>query len=74
MILFVVSRMLRHLSLLRQTAVLLVSGDFTARSPLINSNDAIGLLSATLNTMAQQINSLLKSLEERSRQLEECTI
>ncbi|MGL4374978.1 MAG: transporter substrate-binding protein, partial [Microcoleaceae cyanobacterium] len=90
MILFVVSRMLRNLSLLRQTAALLVSGDFTARSrhdapisrrpsngrspsPLINSNDAIGLLSETLNTMAQQINSLLKSLEARSRQLEERT-
>ena len=72
-ILFVVSRMLRNLSLLRQTAELLVSGDFTARSPLINSNDAIGLLSETLNTMAQQINSLLKSLEARSRQLEERT-
>ncbi len=73
MILFVISRMLRHLSLLRQTAALLVSGDFTARAPLINSNDAIGLLSETLNTMAQQINSLLKSLEARSRQLEERT-
>lgn len=91
MILFVVSRMLRNLSLLRQTAELLVSGDFTAPSrydapgisrrpsngrspsPLINSNDAIGLLSETLNTMAQQINSLLKSLEARSRQLEERT-
>jgi urea transport system substrate-binding protein len=82
-ILFVVSRMLHNLSLLRQTAALLVSGDFTAPSrrlrdgrsgsPFINSNDAIGLLSETLNTMAQQINSLLKSLEARSRQLEERT-
>lgn len=66
----VVTRLIRHLSTLRQTAEQMASGDFSARSPVV-SNDAIGVLSSTLNTMAQQIGSLLASLEVRSRQLEE---
>ncbi|PSB41664.1 urea ABC transporter substrate-binding protein [filamentous cyanobacterium Phorm 6] len=65
-----VSAIIRNLGLLRETAELMASGDFTVRSPVV-SNDAIGVLSSTLNTMAQQINSLLKGLEVRQRQLEE---
>ncbi|MBE9096408.1 urea ABC transporter substrate-binding protein [Tychonema sp. LEGE 07203] len=65
-----VSAIIRNLGLLRKTAQLMASGDLTARSPVV-SNDAIGVLSSTLNTMAQQINSLLKGLEVRQRQLEE---
>lgn len=65
-----VSRIIGNLSVLRQTAQQMASGDFTARSPVI-SNDAIGVLSSTLNTMAQQIGSLLTSLKVRSRHLEE---
>ncbi|MDY6938940.1 MAG: transporter substrate-binding protein [Cyanobacteriota bacterium] len=67
--LVVVFRITQALSLLRQKAQLLASGDFTTRSPIV-SGDEIGVLSAALNTMAQQVNSLLKSLEVRSRQLE----
>ncbi|MEG4807855.1 urea ABC transporter substrate-binding protein [Microcoleus sp. F8-D3] len=65
-----VSAIIRNLGLLRQTAELMASGDLTARSPVV-SNDAIGVLSSTLNTMAQQISSLLSGLEVRQRQLEE---
>jgi len=65
-----VSVIIRNLGLLRETAQLMASGDLTARSPVV-SNDAIGVLSSTLNTMAQQISSLLKGLEVRQRQLEE---
>ncbi|MEG4530465.1 urea ABC transporter substrate-binding protein [Microcoleus sp. D2_18a_D3] len=65
-----VSAIIRNLGLLRQTAEQMASGDLTARSPVV-SNDAIGVLSSTLNTMAQQISSLLKGLEVRQRQLEE---
>jgi urea ABC transporter urea binding protein len=67
--LFVVLRITRALTLLRQNAQLLASGDFSARSPIV-SGDEIGVLSSTLNTLAQQVNSLLKSLEVRSQQLE----
>ncbi|MEG3986011.1 urea ABC transporter substrate-binding protein [Microcoleus sp. S28C3] len=65
-----VSAIIRNLGLLRQTAEQMASGDLTARSPVV-SNDAIGVLSSTLNTMAQQISNLLNGLELRQRQLEE---
>lgn len=65
-----VSSIIRNLGLLREAAELMASGDLTARSPVV-SNDAIGVLSYTLNTMAQQISSLLNGLEVRSQQLEE---
>ncbi|MGL5061087.1 MAG: urea ABC transporter substrate-binding protein, partial [Microcoleus sp.] len=67
-----VSKIIRNLSLLRQAAQQMASGDFAVRSPVI-SNDAIGVLSSTVNTMAQQIGSLLTGLEVRRRQLEERT-
>ncbi|HLO48582.1 MAG TPA: urea ABC transporter substrate-binding protein [Kamptonema sp.] len=66
----IVYRILRNLTLVRESAQLMASGDFTARSP-VTSNDAIGVLSSTLNTMSQQINSLLKAVEVRSRHLEQ---
>ncbi|MEG3967990.1 urea ABC transporter substrate-binding protein [Microcoleus sp. T2B6] len=65
-----VSAIIRNLGLLRETAEQMASGDLTARSPVV-CNDAIGVLSSTLNTMAQQISSLLNGLEVRQRQLEE---
>ncbi|MEG4344875.1 urea ABC transporter substrate-binding protein [Microcoleus sp. A003_D6] len=65
-----VSAIIRNIGLVRKTAELMASGDLTARSPVV-SNDAIGVLSSTLNTMAQQISSLLNGLEVRQRQLEE---
>jgi urea transport system substrate-binding protein len=68
-----VSAIIRNLGLLRETAELMSSGDLTARSPVV-SNDAIGVLSSTLNTMAQQISSLLSGLEVRQRQLEERSV
>ncbi|MGL5193840.1 MAG: urea ABC transporter substrate-binding protein [Chroococcales cyanobacterium] len=67
---FVISRITRALKEVTQTAQRLASGDLTARSPLV-SGDEIGVLSSTLNTMAQQVNCLLKGLEVRSRQVEE---
>jgi urea ABC transporter urea binding protein len=66
----VVSRIMRNLASLTQTARLLASGDLNARGPVF-LGDEIGVLSATLNTMAQQVSSLLLGLEVRSRQLEE---
>ncbi|MBD2043067.1 urea ABC transporter substrate-binding protein [Microcoleus sp. FACHB-672] len=68
--LLVVSRITRALAEVTHTAQLLSSGDLSVRSP-VTSRDEIGLLSSTLNTMAQQVGSLLKGLEVRSRQLEE---
>lgn len=65
-----VSRITRALARVTQTAKLLASGDLTARAPL-GCGDEIGVLSATLNTMALQVSALLKGLEVRSRQLEE---
>lgn len=65
-----VSAIIRNLGLLREAAQLMASGDLTARSPVV-SNDAIGVLSSALNTMAQQISSLLNGLEVRRQQLEE---
>ena len=70
--LLLVYRILRNLTLVRQTAQLMASGDFMVRSPII-SNDAIGVLSSTLNTMAQQISSLLKAVEVKNSQLEDRT-
>jgi urea transport system substrate-binding protein len=70
--LLLVYRILRNLTLVRQTAQLMASGDFTVRSPII-SNDAIGVLSSTLNTMAQQIGSLFKAVEVKNHQLEDRT-
>lgn len=67
---FVISRITRALKGVTQTAQRLASGDLTARSLLV-SGDEIGVLSNTLNTMAQQVNCLLKGLEVRSRQVEE---
>ncbi len=65
-----VSALIRKIGWLRETAEMIASGDLTARSPIV-SNDAIGVLSSTLNTMAQQISSLLNGLEVRRQQLEE---
>jgi urea transport system substrate-binding protein len=65
-----VSAIIRNLGLLREAAQSMASGDLTARSPVV-SNDAIGVLSSALNTMAQQISSLLNGLEVRRQQLEE---
>ncbi|MGB5898239.1 MAG: transporter substrate-binding protein [Geitlerinemataceae cyanobacterium] len=67
--LLVVLRITQALTVVRQNAQLLASGDFSARSPIVSA-DEIGVLSSTLNTLAQQVNSLLKSLEVRSQQLE----
>lgn len=66
----VVSRIIRHLTQVRQTAENLASGDFSARSPVV-STDTIGVLSSTLNTMAQQIGSLLKAVDVQNRRLKE---
>ncbi|MCU0546482.1 MAG: urea ABC transporter substrate-binding protein [Oscillatoriaceae cyanobacterium Prado104] len=67
-----VSTIIRNLGKLREAAQQMASGDFTVRSPVV-SNDAIGVLSSTLNTMAQQISSLFNGVEVRSQQLEERT-
>ncbi|RMH75271.1 MAG: urea ABC transporter substrate-binding protein [Cyanobacteria bacterium J007] len=64
---FNLSRSLRQVT---ETAKLLASGDLTARSP-VRSASEIGVLSSTLNTMAQQVACLLTSLEVRNRQLED---
>ncbi|MCT7950668.1 urea ABC transporter substrate-binding protein [Ancylothrix sp. C2] len=66
----VVSRITRNLASLTKTAQVLASGDLSARGAVV-SGDEIGVLSATLNTMAQQVSSLLLGVEVRSRQLEE---
>lgn len=66
----VVSKITRNLASLTKTAQVLASGDLSARGVVV-SGDEIGVLSATLNTMAQQVSSLLLGVEVRSRQLEE---
>jgi urea ABC transporter urea binding protein len=66
---FVISRITQALNQVTKTAQKLASGDLTARSPIV-SGDEIGVLSSTLNTMAQQVSCLLKGLEVRSRQIE----
>lgn len=66
----VVFRITRALGKLQKTAQKIASGDLEVHSS-INSRDEIGILSTTLNTMTQQVNSLLKSLEARSYQFAE---
>lgn len=68
--LLLVSRIARALKQVTYTAQRLASGDLSARSPIV-SNDEIGVLSSTLNTMALQVNCLLNSLEVRRQQIEE---
>lgn len=66
----IVSRISRSLTQVTQAAKIMGSGNFTVRSTVATA-DEIGMLSSTLNTMAEQISSLLQGLEARGRQLED---
>ncbi|MDQ7037316.1 MAG: ATP-binding protein [Anaerolineae bacterium] len=54
----------RNVIQLRNTAAELQSGNLTARAN-INSRDELGALANTLNSMAQQLQSLVENLEQR---------
>lgn len=68
--LMVVFRITRAITQVQKMAQTIASGDLDVRSS-INSRDEIGILSTTLNTMAQQVSSLFKSLEARGYQFAE---
>mgnify|MGYP006420568401 CR=1 FL=1 len=55
---------------LTQVAQKIASGDLNAQLPVVAA-DEIGVLSSTLNTMAQQVSCLLKGVEVRSLQIEQ---
>lgn len=67
--LFMISRIVRDLSGVTQTAHQMAEGNLKVRAVEL-SKDEVGVLASTLNTMAAQIDSLLQGLEARSQELE----
>lgn len=65
-----VFRITKNLNQLTQVAQKIASGDLNAQMPVVAA-DEIGVLSSTLNTMAQQVSCLLKGVEVRSLQIEQ---
>ncbi len=61
---FFARRLLRPLGQLNSAATQLEQGDLSARASVINS-DEIGQLAHTFNTMAEQLQQTVSSLEER---------
>ena len=57
-------RRLRAISFLTDTAVAISDGDLSRVAP-VESNDEIGTLAATFNTMTTQLRELIGSLEQR---------
>ena len=66
---FFIRRISRPLTTLTDYANLLADQHFDALVP-ISSNDEIGLLARTLQSMAHRINDLVRGLEHRTRKLE----
>ena len=66
---FFIRRISRPLTTLTDYANLLADQHFDALVP-ISSNDEIGLLAQTMQSMAHRINDLVRGLEHRTRKLE----
>ncbi|MDR1485506.1 MAG: response regulator [Planctomycetaceae bacterium] len=61
----------RPILLLSKTANILGQGNFDVEIPIINSNDEIGSLSKAFKFMAEEINTLIKKLQDHAKALEE---
>ncbi len=66
------TRVFRPLASLAEITQRFASGDFSQRSP-VKSNDEVGLLATSFNRMAEELNGMYRSLEqkveERTRQV-----
>ncbi len=65
----IVSRIVRALTQLTETANHMAEGDLNVRA-VGTSRDEIGVLAATLNAMVEQISNLFSGLEARGQELE----
>ena len=61
---FVMDRRLRTISTLTSTAIAISEGDLSRVAP-VESNDEIGTLAASFNSMTGQLRDLISSLEQR---------
>ncbi|MDR0611546.1 MAG: response regulator [Planctomycetaceae bacterium] len=61
----------RPILLLSKTANILGQGNFDVAIPVIKSNDEIGSLSKAFKFMAEEINTLIKKLQDHAKALEE---
>ncbi|MDR1290549.1 MAG: sensor histidine kinase, partial [Planctomycetaceae bacterium] len=61
----------RPIMLLSKTANILGQGNFDVAIPVINSNDEIGTLYKAFKFMAEEINNLIKKLQDHAKALEE---
>ncbi|MDR0335849.1 MAG: response regulator [Planctomycetaceae bacterium] len=61
----------RPILLLSKTANILGQGNFDVAIPVINSKDEIGSLSKAFKFMAEEINTLVKKLQDHAKALEE---
>ncbi|MBW4612437.1 MAG: response regulator [Desmonostoc vinosum HA7617-LM4] len=71
--LFMVSQIIRALTQVTKTADQMARGELNVRAT-VASDDEIGILASTLNTMAEQIDNLLQGLKERSYELESALV
>ncbi|MDR0703872.1 MAG: response regulator [Planctomycetaceae bacterium] len=72
MLLYLIARNIsRPILLLSKTANILGQGNFDVAIPVINSNDEIGSLSKAFKFMAEEINTLIKELQDHAKALEE---
>ncbi len=63
-------RMAQPIVLLTETVTRFTGGDLSARALSTHSSDETGVLAASFNTMAGQVENLVRSLEERTFELE----
>ncbi|MDR2643872.1 MAG: response regulator, partial [Planctomycetaceae bacterium] len=72
LLLYLIARNIsRPILLLSKTASILGQGNFDVAIPVINSNDEIGSLSKAFKFMAEEINTLIKELQDHAKALEE---
>ncbi|MDR2705601.1 MAG: response regulator, partial [Planctomycetaceae bacterium] len=72
LLLYLIARNIsRPILLLSKTANILGQGNFDVAIPVINSNDEIGSLSKAFKFMAEEINTLIKELQDHAKALEE---
>jgi signal transduction histidine kinase len=72
LLLYIIARNItKPILLLSNTAKVLGEGHFDADVPLIDSNDEIGALSRAFKFMAEEINKLIKEMQNYAKTLEE---
>ncbi|MDR2345828.1 MAG: response regulator [Planctomycetaceae bacterium] len=72
MVLYLIAKNItKPILLLSKTANILGQGNFDVEIPLIKNNDEIGTLSKAFKFMAEEINFLIKKLQDHAKALEE---